>query len=334
MKLGTLNLSNNLLLAPLLNITTAPYRRFCRSFQNIGLVYVPMIYTQRVIKDQRKIEYDLALVEKEKPISIQLIGNEPEAFKSALDHLESYKHDIININAGCASLRSLRAKQGGYLIKDLELLQKIIDSVTKYSSRPVSLKTRLGYANIVNISKFSSIINNSNLDFITVHARKVKDRFDQKTLDLETLKKIKESVKIPVVGNGDINSPIDAKNLIDYAKVDAIMIGRASMGNPQIFSQIEDYLSKGILKPQINDILLMKKYLKIFEKIINDFVRDVTLKSSIDDYKFKELKRNSIWQTKYLPNSTIYRTKLSKTKSLQELRTILNQIFSGDLIKN
>ncbi len=334
MKLGTLSLSNKLFLAPLLNVTTAPYRRFCRSFQKIGLVEVPMIYTQRILKNQKEIDYHLALIEKEKPISIQLIGNHPNDFKNSLDFLNSYNHDVININAGCASSRSLSAEQGGFLIKDLELLEKIINSAVKYSSKPVSLKTRLGFQKIMDIKKFSAIINNSNLEFLTIHARKVRDRFNPDTLDLDTLKKIKESVNIPVIGNGDINSPINAKYMIDYTKVDGIMIGRASMGNPQIFSQIEDYLSKGIYKSQNRSLKVMKENLELYEKILNDFATKVPLKSSIEEFQFKELKRNSIWHTKYIQNSTVYRTELSKTRDLQSLKIILNKIFNGDLLMN
>lgn len=330
MKLGSLSLRNNLLLAPLLNITTAPYRRFCRSFNNIGLVYIPMIYTERIIKNPKKIEYDLAKIEEEDPISIQLIGSEPERFIVALDHLESYKYNSININAGCSSVRSLKSKQGGYLIKDFELLQKIIDTTTKFSSRPVSLKTRIGYKEVVNIDDFAKTINDSSLDFITIHARKVSERFDQTTLDLETLKKIKECIDIPVVGNGDINTPLDAKKILDYTEVDALMIGRESMGNPKIFFQIEEFLSKGKLHPYFNSLSLMEKNLKLYEEIIDEFVKDLPLKITIDEYKFRELKRNSIWLTKNIQNSPRYRTNLSKAKNLQELRDSLNYIFNQE----
>ena len=116
MKLGTLNLQNRYILAPMLNVTTAPYRRFCRKFQSIGLVSVPMLYTKRIEKDPKSVEKDLYKIEQERPISVQLIGSDPNALKNTIDHLNSYKFDILDLNAGCPSKRAIKAQEGGYLI--------------------------------------------------------------------------------------------------------------------------------------------------------------------------------------------------------------------------
>ncbi len=328
MKLGSLSLSNNLLLAPLQNVTTSPFRRFCRYFQDIGLVYVPMIYTKRIIKNPKFLEQELIKIEEEQPISIQLVGSDPNTFKGALEHLESYKYASINLNAGCSSVRSLKTKHGGYLIKDLELLNTIINLVVKYSSRPVSLKTRIGYDGIVNINEFSKMINDSGLDFIIIHARTAMDRFKPIKLNLDALKEIKSRLNIPVIGNGDINTPMDAENMLKHTNVDALMIGRESMGNPEIFNNIHEYLSNGKIIYQNNHVKLMKKRLEIYEKIMNEFIQDISLTRDIKEYKFKELKRNAIWLTRNIQFSNKYRYNLCLARNLRDLRKILDIIYS------
>ncbi|MBA7711171.1 tRNA-dihydrouridine(20/20a) synthase [subsurface metagenome] len=133
MKLGTLNLKNRYILAPMLNVTTAPYRRFCRKFQEIGLVSVPMLYTKKIGKDPKSIERNLYKIEQEKPISIQIIGSNTESLKKTIDFLESYKYDVLDLNAGCPSKRAIKAKEGGFLMKNLDSLKSLIKIAVKYS---------------------------------------------------------------------------------------------------------------------------------------------------------------------------------------------------------
>ncbi|MFX1312896.1 MAG: tRNA dihydrouridine synthase, partial [Promethearchaeota archaeon] len=211
MKLGTLNLENQYILAPMQNVTTGPYRRFIRTFYNVGLVSVPMLYIKRIVKNPKSIEFELYRIEEENPISIQLIGNDPNALRKAIDHLESYNFDALDINAGCPSKRAIKAKEGGYLMKDLETLGKIINNAVKFSSKPVSLKIRTGFIKPLNIDKMAKLVNNSGIDFLIIHARPVKSKYNLGSLDLETVKKLKEKISVPLVGNGDIRNPINAK---------------------------------------------------------------------------------------------------------------------------
>ncbi|MFW9938093.1 MAG: tRNA-dihydrouridine synthase family protein, partial [Candidatus Thorarchaeota archaeon] len=171
MKLGTLTIKNNLFLAPLREVTTAPYRRFCRKFYDIGLVCVPMLYTKRIETDPKSISFDLFKIEEESPSSVQLIGGDPNALKVSIDFLESYKFDVLDINAGCPSRRSINAGEGGYLLNDLIKLQNIIRIGVKYSSRPISLKIRIGVDNPNKIEEMVKLINNSGLEFLIVHGR-------------------------------------------------------------------------------------------------------------------------------------------------------------------
>ena len=328
MNLGSLSLKNNLVLAPLLNVTTAPYRIFYRKFYDIGLVCVPMFYAKRIANNPESIQIELEKIEKERPISVQLIGKDLEAFKASILHMESYNFDVLDINAGCPSKRAINSKRGGFLLKELEKLKKILNLATKCSSKVISLKTRVGFNDTKNLKEIGKMVNECEIDFLTIHARTVKNRFDDTKLELDAVKQLKEVVKIPLIGNGDIHDPISAKQFLDYTKVDALMVGRGSIGNPMIFSQIHDYLETNHYDPFINNKDLMEKHINLYEKVIDEYLIDLKLNYNQDEFKFAELKRNSIWLTKNIENSTIIRTKLSRAKTIEQLKATLNTYYS------
>lgn len=327
MKLGTLFLENNLILAPMLQVSTAPFRRFCRKFGNIGLVCVPMLYTKRIEKSPSTVLMDLHKIEDEKPISVQLIGSDLNALRSSIDFLESYKFDVLDINAGCPSKRAIKAQEGGYLLNDLEKLESLINVAVKHSSRPVSLKIRIGFNNSKKIDKIVSIINNSGIEFLTVHGRTVRDRFDDNALNLGAIRKIKSLLKIPVVGNGNIFNLKIARVFLEFTNVDALMIGRGSMGNPEIFNQINQYLREGVEQITESNTRKMKEHIKLYERCINDYLDDnFEIPYSFEKYKFMELRRNLIWLSRRIQGSSDLRIKISKTKTLEELHQIINYL--------
>ncbi len=326
MRLGSLDLDNRYILAPMLNVTTAPYRRFCRKFYNVGLVSVPMLYTKRIEKSPISIEKDLIKIEEERPISVQLIGSDPEALKTTIDYLESYKYDVLDLNAGCPSKRAIKAKEGGYLMKDFKNLRQLIQTAVKHSTKPISLKIRTGYDKPFDIEEMARLINDSGINFLIIHARMVKSNFSEGTLDLETVKKLKERLAIPLVGNGDIVSAKSAKYFIDYTQVDALMIGRESMGNPQIFNQLHEYFTQGNEITSKRNIDLIKEYIKIYEEKVDEFLRGISHPLGNDEIKFIELKRNAIWLMRDIENSKIIRHQLNKAKSIQHIKTILAHV--------
>ncbi|TFG06068.1 MAG: tRNA-dihydrouridine synthase family protein [Promethearchaeota archaeon] len=323
MKLGSLYLKNNLVLSPLLNITTPVYRRFCRHFSEIGLVCAPMLYAKKLQTDSTSAKLDLHKIEQESPISVQLIGNDEKAIMESIRILESYEFNVLDFNAGCPSRRAILGKYGGYLLKDLDRLKRLVHMMIKHSSRPVSLKIRTGFEEEVNIKEFAKFVNNSNVEFVTIHARTVKDRFDESALNLEFVKKLKNNLNIPVVGNGDVFTPEAAKYFLNKTGVDALMVGRGSMGNPRIFHQINEYLVRNKKISLENNKNVMKHHLEIYEKILDEYLQDLNLPRSKQDYRFVELKRNAIWLTKNLENSTILRRRLSKTRNLEQLKQCL-----------
>jgi tRNA-dihydrouridine synthase B len=213
-------------------------------------------------------------------------------------------------------------------MKDLRRLNELLQAVVKKSSKPLSLKIRTGFEKPMNIEEVATIINNSGISLLTIHARTVKSNFHNDSLDLSTVKKLKEQIKIPLVGNGDITTPMGAKHFIDYTNVDAFMIGRETMGNPEIFRQIHEYLTMGKKFAFKNSLALVRNYITIYEEIIDNLLNDITYPFGNDEFKFNELKRNSIWLMKNIRNSTQIRTQLSKTKNLKELKASLKDIFN------
>ena len=324
MKLGPLFLENNLILAPMLQVSTAPFRRFCRKIGKIGLVCVPMLYTKRIETQSRSVLRYLHRIEEERPVSVQLIGSDLNALKNSIDFLESYQFDVLDINAGCPSKRAIKAKEGGYLLKDLSRLEILLKASVKYSSRPVSLKIRTGFNNTDKIDTIADIVNRSGIEFLTVHGRTVKSRYNDSALDLNSIKKIKSLVKIPVVGNGNIYGGLAAEKFLEFTHVDALMIGRASMGNPEIFQNINHFFSKGIEPKHENSYLKMKKNLKLYEKCIDEFLdNNNVIPFSHEKFKLMEMRRNAIWFTKNLQDSISLRTQISKVKSLDKLRDLI-----------
>ena len=288
-----------------------------------------MLYSKGILSNPNSIEVDLHKIEEERPISVQLIGSDIESLKGSIEILESYKFDVLDINAGCPSKRAIKSLQGGYLLTNFEKLEDLLIKAVKYSSKPVSLKTRIGFTQHLDLEIFKKIINDSGIEFLTIHARKVKDRLNGLALDLHFLKKLKEAIFIPLIGNGDITNPKSAKNFIDSTNVDALMIGRGSIGNPEIFYQIHRYLSEEKEIHAKNDLNLMSYYIKIYENLIDDFLEGIKIYYPQEEFKFIEMKRNSIWLTKFMVEATDLRRKLSVTKNLSQLNGVLQNIFDS-----
>ena len=326
MKIENLQLKNNLFLAPLQNITTGPYRRFCRHYSTIGMVYVPMIYMLRVVNSFESVKEELVKIEEEKPISIQLIGNNKETLIQSIDILESYQYDMLDINAGCPSRRAISSQRGGYLMGHLDELQTIINTAAKYSSKPVSLKIRTGLYNTTDINKLSTIINDSGISLLIVHARTVKERFEEGTLDLEFVRTIKDKVDIPVIGDGDIWDGKSAESFSKCTGVDGLMIGRATKGDPEVIKRIETYLKTGKKVTPNKNMESFKHYVHVYEKIIDNYLKDTHIIENKPDFKYSELFRNVIWLTKDLPHSSALRRRLSKCKTLSQIKQALENL--------
>ena len=252
-------LNSRVFLAPMAGITDKPMRRLVNSFGH-GNIVSEMVAINALSRKNAKT-YKIADVRDENyPVIVQLVGGNPELFADSVKLAEELGAYSIDINMGCPVKKIVSNQSGSYLMKDTGLAAKIITSVKKSTSLPVSVKFRKGWdSNSVNAVEFAKMCEDCGAEYITVHGRTRSD-FYSGVADWDIIASVKDAVKIKVIGNGDIDTPQKAKEMLKYTKVDGVMIGRATLGKPWLIAQTHEYLENGII-PQIIPINVVKETL-------------------------------------------------------------------------
>ena len=241
LKIGNIELENNILLAPMAGITDRPFRLICEKY-NPGLVCTEMVSAKALMYGDEKTKKLLNMKDEKRPIAIQIFGSDVESMGYAAEYVSKYA-DIIDINMGCPAPKVVKNGDGSKLLLDLEKARAIIEEVVRRATVPVTVKFRKGWDvnNIVAV-EMAKICEEAGASAITIHGR-TRSEFYSGTADWDIIRKVKESVSIPVIGNGDVKSAEDVKRMFEETNVDGIMIGRGTLGNPWIFKQIEDELN-------------------------------------------------------------------------------------------
>ena len=262
LKIGNIQLKNQLILAPMLNITNLPYRLVCRK-AGASLAFTEMINVPAIIHENEKTKNMMKTCKEDKPLGIQITGNNPEEFKRIIPELKKY--DLVDINCGCPSEKIYENESGSYLLKNPEKIAKMIE-ILKKANLTVTAKIRLGFKTN-NALKVAKMIEKAGADAITVHARLASQGYDIPA-DWNAIKKIKQAIKIPVIANGDILSPEKTKEVLERTDCDGVMIARGAIGDPLIFKRTLNYLKTGKLEqPNFKDnIKCFKDYLNLSEK--------------------------------------------------------------------
>ena len=316
LKIGNCELENNIILAPMAGITDKPYRMICKEM-GAGLVCTEMISSRAIFHDDTKTKLLMDTEGEKKPISYQIFGSEEESMEFAAKYLEE-KADIIDINMGCPAPKVVKNGDGSKLMLDIKKAEKVIEAVVKSTSKPVTLKIRKGWDhnNIVAV-EFAQMAEKAGISAITIHGRTRTDFYSGKA-DLEIIKKVKEAVKIPVIGNGDIVDEQTALEMFEKTGVDGIMIGRGTFGNPWIFKKISHFLQTGEKLPETT----LEERLQILEKHIN-----LELKSKPEIVAIRELRKPISWYTKGLKDSSEFRDKINKIEKIEELKQEIYTYF-------
>ncbi len=315
LKIGNVTLKNNILLAPMAGITNLPFRVICEKY-NPGLVCTEMISSKGLFYHDEKTKQLLNMENEKRPIAVQIFGNDLEAMKYSAKEVSKIA-DIIDINMGCPAPKIVKNGDGSKLLLDLDLASRIIETVVKEATVPVTVKMRKGWDNshIVAV-ELAKIAEEKGASAITIHGR-TREEFYTGTADWDIIKEVKKEVSIPVIGNGDIKKPEDALAMFEQTKVDGIMVGRASIGNPWIFRQIQEYLQG----KNITEITKEEKLQTIMEHI------ELQVQMLGENTGIKEMRKHMTYYLKNLPNATIIRQKINTIQTKQDLETCLTEYF-------
>ena len=303
-KRGNVKISNQVVLAPMAGICNSAYRQICKDM-GCGLIYAEMVSDKAITYNNQKTIDMLYMTEKERPISQQIFGSDKESFVEAAKFIEKeMKPDIIDINMGCPVPKvAVRAQAGSALLKDPDKIFDIVSSVVSAVNVPVTVKIRSGWdSNHINAVEVAKVIEKAGASAICVHPRTRSQGYSGKA-DWNIIKEVKENVSIPVIGNGDIKSPEDAKRMLEETKCDAVMIGRGVLGNPWLIKNVVNYLDgKEVIDVSIVDrIDMCLKHLKLLDSLKNEKLACLEIRNHISWY-FKGIKganelKNKVYQT-------------------------------------
>lgn len=303
MKIGNVDIKNNLILAPMAGVSDIAFRELCKYF-GAGLTITEMVSVKGLYYNSKNTLKLLETSKSEVPCAVQLFGHEPKIFESVIKSGVLNKFDIIDINMGCPAPKIVKNKDGSYLLKDLQLAREIIETCVKATTKPITVKFRKGYyENDDILIEFAKMCESAGVSCITVHPRTKEQGYSGK-INVFDIKKVKDAVSIPVIGNGDVVDEESFRNMLT-SNCDGIMIGRGAVGNPEIFSILQgkkvDMDKNSIAKIHID---ILKKY---FE----------------EDYIVKIFKRHAMKYVEAKNGAVEKRKKIALAKTLVEIEQIL-----------
>ena len=311
--IGNAQIENPLILAPMAGVSDIPFRLLCKE-QGCALVYTEMISAKAIYYGNRNTKALMQIDEGEHPVTLQLFGSEPKLMGEMAKRIEDQPFDILDINMGCPVPKVVRSGEGSALMKDPLLAGRIIEAVASSIQKPVTVKIRKGFdGQHVNAVEIARIAQESGAAAIAVHGRTRSQYYDGKA-DWDIIRQVKEAVRIPVIGNGDVDSALDAEEMMSQTGCDGVMIGRGARGNPWIFRQILYYLETGesLQRPDLEEVVTM---------ILRHSRMQVDLKGERPG--ILQMRKHVGWYTVGYPDSSRIRKKATHVETYQELEELL-----------
>jgi len=319
MKIGNVELPNNVFLAPMAGVTDMTYRAICKEL-GCGLTYTEMVSAKGMYYKSENTKELLATAPEETPVAMQIFGSDSDIMSQIAAEVQSAGADIIDINMGCPTPKIVKNGDGSALMKNPELIAEIIQKVAAAVSVPVTVKIRIGWdQESINGVEVAQIAEQSGAKAIAVHGR-TREQFYSGKADWSMIRKVKDSVHIPVIGNGDVTSPQTAKQLLEETGCDAVMIGRGAEGNPWIFARTVEYLKNGILLPE-------PTYKEIVTLAMTHLKR--TVKEKGEFIGVKEMRKHLAWYLKGMPGSNVVKAEIFKQNSVAEVEATLSDYLNS-----
>ncbi|HNZ78159.1 MAG TPA: tRNA dihydrouridine synthase DusB [Bacilli bacterium] len=316
-KIGNVEIKNSIVLAPLAGYTNQAYRKIIKEF-GVGLVYTEMISAKGLVYDNDKTWYLTEIADSEHPIAVQLFGgNAEDLVKAAVMIDQKTKADIIDINMGCPVKKVIKADSGVKMMLDIKKAYDIVSQVVQAVKKPVSIKMRAGWDHQnVNCCEFAKAMEQAGVAMITIHGRTKSDLYGGR-VNLDYIKKVKKSVKIPVIGNGDIKSVKDAVRMFEYTNVDGIMVGRGTLGNPWLMRDLVDYFSgKTTDAPPTK-----KEKIAMIRRHFQELLQIKTEKIVV-----LEMRTLAAWYVKGFQYAKEFKQKLISIKTKEELNLLIDEL--------
>ncbi len=317
LKIGNLELDNNVILAPMAGVTNQAFKQIVREL-GAGLICTEMVNDKALLHKNERTRKMVEISENEHPVALQLFGSEIETMVAAAKYLDKETEtDIIDINMGCPAPKITKNASGSKILLDPEHVYNLTKAIVDAVEKPVMVKMRIGWDDDhINVLENAKNVERAGADAIVIHGRTTKQFYSGKA-DWEMIKKVKETVNIPVIGNGDIDSPQKAKEMLEYSKVDGIMIGRAAMGNPWIFKRISHYLETGELLAEPSVSEKIDTAIKHLEQL---------MESKNERVAVLEMRGHAAWYLKGISGANKYRREIQTLSTYAEMKHALLEI--------
>ena len=315
-KIGGVEIDNPFVLAPMAGVTDLPFRKLCKE-QGAGLICTEMVSAKAISFHNKNTEALMEIDPSEHPVSLQLFGSEPELMAEVAKSIEDRPFEILDINMGCPVPKVVNNGEGSALLKDPKLIGKIIKAVSGAVQKPVTAKMRIGFEGYpVDPVEIAKIMEDSGAAAIAVHGR-TRQQYYSGQADWDTIRKVKEAVRIPVIGNGDVDSPEKAEALLKETGCDGVMIGRAVRGNPWIFRELNHYFQTGekLQRPSAEEIR---------EMILRHARMQIEKKGEFTG--IREMRKHVAWYTAGMRHSAVLRRESNLIADYRELEVLLDHL--------